>query len=157
MFNAMKKTLFALCLYASVVHSHAGELFSNVSANVAYGRNTDSGDTVYAFALTTPINKNISLGVIAANDGGRWLAGAATINLGTELLVTEKIGITANIGSGPAMNWETHKLTAYSFFDVGPNYHFTKNISIGGRVLVANVADRSGVDILGVLGASWKF
>lgn len=149
--------LFSLSLFVLCGSTKAGELFSNLSANVAYGANTDSGNQVYALAITTPINKNISLGVIGANDGGRWLVGAATINLGTEIRLTERLGITGNIGTGPAIDWQTKRATAYTFVDVGPNLHLTKNISIGTRAVVANVADRNGVDILGLAGVSWKF
>ena len=150
------KTILIITLTAISIAANA-QLFSTVSGNVAYGKNTASGNDVYALCLTTPISENISLGLIGANDGNRWLAGAATINLGKEWKLSDRIGITANIGSGPAINWQTHKPTAYSFFDVGPNYHLNQNISFGGRVLVANVADRSGVDILGVVGFNWKF
>ena len=152
----MKPAIIAL-ISLLTLRSYSGELFSTVTANAALGANSDSGNTVYALMVSTPISESISLGLIGANDGGRWVAGAATVNLGKEWLLTDKLGVNANIGSGMGVDLFTHRPTAYSFFDVGGIYHVSRNLSVGVSGVVANVADRSGVDILGAASVSWKF
>ena len=158
--NKNMKLIKYLAIYlaiAAAFYSRGSELLSSVSGTIAYGQNTASGNNVYALAISTPISQNFAVSLIGANDGGRWLASAATVQLGDKWAVSDRISLTANAGSGIAYDIFTQRPTIYSFVDGGADYRLTKSVSIGGKVVIANLADRAGIDVLGALSIGYKF
>ena len=155
--KSIKWFAIALIASASIITAQASDFLSGVSGTVAYGRNTDSDNDVYAIAVTTPISKLFAVSLIGANDGGRWLASAATVQLGDKWAVSDKVSLCANVGSGIAYDIFTQRPTIYSFVDGGVDYAISKNVTIGGKLIVADLADRKGIDVLGALSVGFKF
>jgi len=150
--------LFSLILAAiSFLFTAKADLLSSVSGTIAYGQNLSSGNNVYALAISAPISQYFAVSLIGANDGGRWLASAATVQLGDKWAITDKVSLCANAGSGIAYDIFTQRPTIYSFVDAGVNYQLSKNLTIGGKIIVADLADRAGMDVLGAISIGYKF